>query len=162
MLQFDAEEYKKNYKFQPYARVYNPRTTSNEAKPNNKYEGSETEYNSETNALMPSQSDESDDDNHIKYFEGRSSTIQQYKDHFNISIGLYVQEFAIDEKSMDLLVKFVNKYSNVYDLGFSWGGVNGVTVRGIQPGRFTSTDGLWNQRYVGERWDENLYPHRLH
>jgi hypothetical protein len=62
---------------------------------------------------------------------------------------------------MDLLVRYVNKYHNVYDLGFSWGGVNGITVRGIQPGRFTNTDGFWNQRYAGQRWHENLYPDRL-
>jgi len=161
MLQFDAEEYKKKYKFQPYARVNNGNTSSNDKKPNNIVENDETECSTETNALVLSRSGESDDDDRIKYFDGRSSTIQQYKDHFDISIGLYVQEFAIDEKSMDILVKFVNKYSNVYDLGFSWGGVNGVTVRGIQPGRFTSTDGFWNQRYAGERWDENLYPNRL-
>jgi len=161
MLQFDAEECKKNYKFQPYARVLDTKSSCNDKKGNTKGEDDETECSSETNALMRSQSDDSEDDNCIKFTERRSSTIQQYKDHFEISIGLYVQEFAIDEKSMDLLVKFVNKYSNVYDLGFSWGGVNGVTVRGIEPGRFTSTDGLWNQRYAGERWHEHLYPHRL-
>ena len=160
-LQFDAEEYKKKYKFQPYARVLDTKSSCNDKKGNTKREDDGTECSSETNALLRSQSDDNEDDNCIKFTERRSSTVQQYKDQFDISIGLYVQEFAIDEKSMDLLVRFVNKYSNVYDLGFSWGGVNGVTVRGIEPGRFTSTDGLWNQRYAGERWNENLYPHRL-
>lgn len=94
----------------------------------------------------------------IHFYDGFSSTIQQYKERFNLSIGLYVQEFAIDEKSIDLLVKYVNLYHDVYNLGFSWGGVNGVTVRGIQPGRFTSTDGLWNQRYCGARWNQYLFP----
>ena len=148
-LRFDAEEHKKQYKFQPYARVRCPSLVRR--KENKRFDTDVLEYqkmisNCET------------EENRLNFFPGRSSTIQQYKEHFNLSIGLYVQEFAIDEKSMDLLVKYVNKYSHVYDLGFSWGGINGVTVRGIQPGRFTNTDGFWNQRYGGERWDENLYP----
>jgi hypothetical protein len=125
---FDAEQIKSEYKFQPYARI----RMANKPK--------------------------DQDDAEIKFLEGSSSTIQQYKEHFDLSIGLYVQEFAVDEKSIDLLVKYANMYGDVINLGFSWGGVNGVTVRGIQPGRFTSTDGLWNQRYCGERWNKELYP----
>jgi hypothetical protein len=125
---FDAEQVKNEYKFQPYARI----------------------------GTTKKQKDQ--DESEIKFLNGSSSTIQQYKDHFDLSIGLYVQEFAIDEKSIDLLVKYANMYHEVINLGFSWGGVNGVTVRGIQPGRFTSTDGLWNQRYCGARWNQDLYP----
>jgi hypothetical protein len=69
------------------------------------------------------------------------STIQQYKDFYQLSIGVYVQEFAIDEVAISLIVKYVNSNSHVYDLGLSWGGINGLTVKGIQPGRFTATDG---------------------
>lgn len=72
-----------------------------------------------------------------------SSTIEHYKRRFNLSIGLYVQEFAIDEKAVDLLVQLVNRGSHVYDLGLNWGGINGITVRGIQPGKYTATDGFW-------------------
>jgi len=138
---FDAEEVKKEYKFQPYAKAQ--------------------ALSAGKRAPMQQSTRQGNDDDCIRYFEGRSSTIQQYKEHFDFSIGLYVQEFAIDERSMDLLVKYVNMHPHVYDLGLSWGGVNGVTVRGIQPGRFTNTDGLWNQRYIGVRWDGDLYPGRM-
>ena len=73
--------------------------------------------------------------------DGDCSTIQQYKDHYQLSIGLYVQEFAIDEVAISLIAKYVNSNLHVYDLGLSWGGINGLTVKGIQPGRFTATDG---------------------
>ena len=86
------------------------------------------------------------------------STIQEYKEHYKLSIGLYVQEFAIDEAAISLIVKYVNSNPHVYDLGLSWGGVNGLTVKGIQPGRFTATDGLWNQRYGGMPWRKDLKP----
>jgi hypothetical protein len=87
----------------------------------------------------------------------QTSTIKHYKDKFRLSIGLYCQEFAIDEAAISLLVKYVNDNLDVYDLGLSWGGVNGVTVRGIQPGRYTLTDGFWNQRYAGESWNYLRY-----
>jgi hypothetical protein len=86
------------------------------------------------------------------------STIEMYKRHYQLSIGVYCQEFAIDETAVDLIANFINDNTDIYDLGFSWGGVNGVTIRGISPGRFTSTDGFWNQRYIGEVWDPNLAP----
>lgn len=83
----------------------------------------------------------------------QTSTLKSYKEKFGLSIGLYCQEFAIDEAALNVIVKYVNENADVYDLGLSWGGVNGITVRGIQPGRFTLTDGFWNQRYAGETWD---------
>ena len=96
-------------------------------------------------------------------FEGDDlcSTIQQYKDYHQLSIGLYVQEFAIDEVAISLIAKYVNSNLHVYDLGLSWGGLNGLTVKGIQPGRFTATDGLWNQRYTGMPWKKELQPGEL-
>jgi hypothetical protein len=156
---FNAEDYKRNYKFQPYAKVQYSNATFSTSKSQRKKSNDSSD--SEMKPLIVLQHDNNDEGDPLVFFEGKSSTIQQYKEQFELSIGLYVQEFAIDEKSMDLLVRYVNKYHNVYDLGFSWGGVNGVTVRGIQPGRFTNTDGFWNQRYAGQRWDENLYPNRL-
>jgi len=151
---FDAKEYKEQYRFQPYARVATGKDSNHSAVEGDQF--------AETDALVqPLMRVQRAQDTYFKYFEGTSSTVQQYKEQFDLSIGLYVQEFAIDEKSMELLVQYANRYSDVYDLGFSWGGVNGVTVRGIQPGRFTNTDGFWNQRYCGERWNENLFPGRL-
>ncbi|EJK56233.1 hypothetical protein THAOC_23922 [Thalassiosira oceanica] len=87
------------------------------------------------------------------------STIQEYKEHHQLSLGLYVQEFAIDEVAISLLVRYVNTLGReVFDLGLSWGGINGLTVKGIQPGRFTATEGFWNQRYVGMSWRRDLKP----
>jgi len=91
-----------------------------------------------------------------QWMEG--STIELYKERYELSIGMYVQEFAIDEKAAQLLIELVNENPHVYDLGLSWGGVNGITIRGIQPSRFTNTDGLWNQRYIGDLWKSNLFP----
>lgn len=70
-----------------------------------------------------------------------SSTIQQYKERFDLSIGMYIQEFIVDDRILEILIEHVNDNKHVYDLGLSWGGINGLTVRGIQPGRLTSTDG---------------------
>jgi hypothetical protein len=86
------------------------------------------------------------------------STIEHYKLHYQLSIGMYVQEFAIDDVAASLLVDHVNHNSKIYDLGLSWGGINGICIRGIRPDRFTSTDGFWNQRYIGNFWDSNLFP----
>lgn len=79
-------------------------------------------------------------------------TLHAYKRLYQFSMGVYVQEFSIDEAAARLLIEHVNEHKSLYDLGFAWGGVNGMTVQGIKPGRFTSTDGLWNQRHVGKLW----------
>jgi hypothetical protein len=90
---------------------------------------------------------------------GRSgSTIEDYKRRYNLSIGMYVQEFAIDEAATNILVRLVNDNPQIYDLGLSWGGVNGITLRGIRPGRFTDTSGFWNQRHLGALWDSSRQP----
>jgi hypothetical protein len=89
------------------------------------------------------------------------STIEMYKNKYKLSIGMYCQEFAIDETAIDLVARFVNSNKELFDLGLSWGGVNGITIKGISPGRFTSTDGFWNQRYIGEIWNYNLRPESM-
>ena len=119
--------------------------------------------------------------------DGDCSTIQEYKEYYDLSIGLYVQECAIDEATLNLIVKYVNSNLHVYDLGLSWGGINGLTVKGIEPSRFTVTDGkctchhlfcisllcllcrplnfdylsmegLRSQRFVSVPWKKNLHP----
>jgi hypothetical protein len=85
-------------------------------------------------------------------------TIEDYKRRYNLSIGLYVQEFAIDHMAATLLVKLVNDHPEIYNLGLCWGGVNGITLRGIRPGRFTDTSGFWNQRHIAASWDSRLRP----
>ena len=86
------------------------------------------------------------------------STIEDYKKRYHLSIGMYLQEFAIDEAAVNLLVQLVNDHPEIYDLGLAWGGVNGVTLQGIQPGRFTDTSGFWNQRHMGAHWDSTRGP----
>lgn len=108
--------------------------------------------------LMPFAKTTPPEDATAPNYSGSSSTIEVYKRHFNMSIGLYVQEFAIDEAAANLLVDYVNENLHIYDLGLNWGGINGITIRGIQPDRFTATDGFWNQRYIGAEWDLSLTP----
>lgn len=81
-------------------------------------------------------------------------SLADYKRHYGFSMGIYLQEFSIDEAAARLLIELVNNNPSLYDLGLAWGGINGMTVHGIQPGRFTSTDGYWNQRRLGKRWKE--------
>lgn len=83
-------------------------------------------------------------------------TLADYKRHYGFSMGLYLQEFSIDEAAARLLIELVNNNPSLYDLGLAWGGINGMTVHGIQPGRFTSTDGYWNQRRLGKSWKEQF------
>jgi hypothetical protein len=89
------------------------------------------------------------------------SCLQDYKDQYDLHIGVYCQEFAIDEAAVQMLVSLVNRDSHLYDLGFSWGGINGITIKGIAPGRFTQTDGYWNQRHIGRSWAYDMYPSPL-
>jgi hypothetical protein len=84
----------------------------------------------------------------------RLRTLHDYKHQYKFSMGVYVQEFAIDDAAATLLINHVNEHSELFNLGFAWGGVNGMSVHGIQPGRFTSTEGYWNQRHVGRQWKE--------
>lgn len=166
---FDGEDIKEGYRFKPYAR------TTKESSP--KQSDAESETCDESTIMDDGDSMRSDlfmkllvaDKKKKSFFNefdlayeeapnGICSTIQEYKEHYNLSIGLYVQEFAIDETAISLIVKYVNSNSHVYELGLSWGGINGLTVKGIQPGRFTATDGLWNQRYGGMPWNKELEP----
>ncbi|KAL7531726.1 hypothetical protein ACHAXR_004197 [Thalassiosira sp. AJA248-18] len=80
------------------------------------------------------------------------STIEDYRRHFNLKIGVYVQEFSISAEALDVLSIFVNKHGNVYDQGLAFGGVNGTAVRNIHG------DGYWNQRYMGRSWDFDARP----
>ncbi|KAI2490165.1 hypothetical protein MHU86_24416 [Fragilaria crotonensis] len=84
------------------------------------------------------------------------STLMAYKERLELKIGLYVQEFNIDEAALNLLVHLANENPNLLENGITWGGLNGVTVRGIQPGRFTCTDGFHTQRYAGRSWNSSM------
>mmetsp|Transcript_25261 Transcript_25261/g.31062 ORF Transcript_25261/g.31062 Transcript_25261/m.31062 type:complete len:625 (-) Transcript_25261:590-2464(-) len=95
----------------------------------------------------------------LKYFDiapldtCKSTTLEHYKNHYSLNIGLYVQEFSICEEALELLTKFVNSTAqNVYNLGVAFGGLNAVTTKGLEG------DGYWNQRLLGKNWDETMCP----
>ncbi len=128
---FDAAEMKRNYKLQSYARV-------------RKYSSKKEKVGNKRKIRS------------FPFVDGESSTIQQYKEHYNISIGLYVQEFIIDDQILGILVDYVNENQHVFNLGLSWGGINGLTVNGIQPGRFTRTDGKFDKNLSMNNFDLEL------
>jgi len=80
------------------------------------------------------------------------STIEDYRRHFDLKIGVYVQEFSISADALEELTVFVNQHGDLYDQGIAFGGVNGVAVKNIKG------DGYWNQRYMGRSWDFNARP----
>jgi hypothetical protein len=75
-----------------------------------------------------------------------------YKQKYNFALGCYLQEFAVDEAALSLLVDHINNNPTLFDLGLAWGGLNGLTVHNITPGRFTDTTGYWDQRRLGRCW----------
>jgi hypothetical protein len=83
------------------------------------------------------------------------NTLKAYKEKLNLKLGIYVQEFGIDDAALNILIGYVNENQSLFEHGFSWGGINGVTVRGIRPDRWTPTDGFSNQRYIGTAWDSS-------
>ena len=168
---FDGELIKEGYRLKPYAKVTKPNRTNpkiySDVESETCDESTVCDEDSNTSDLFTKllradryrkSAAENEDFAYEDVPDGICSTIQDYKEHYELSIGLYVQEFAIDEAAISLIVKYVNGNPHVYDLGLSWGGVNGLTVKGIQPGRFTATDGLWNQRYGGMPWRKDLKP----
>lgn len=80
------------------------------------------------------------------------ATIEDYQRHFNLKIGVYVQEFSVCEETLDVLVSFVNEFDGIYNQGLAFGGVNGIAVKNV------TGDGFWNQRYMGRSWDFNAQP----
>jgi len=158
-LYFDCEKFKTDYCLQPYARITRGRNQGEQGDANGIASvGNEGGGGGDTATADEQQAER---DGLLMNVDGRHttwSTVQDYKDYFNLSIGLYCQEFAIDDAAIDFIVHHVNTNTHVYNLGLSWGGVNGVTVRGVQPDRFTNTDGFWNQRYAGASWDPTLMP----
>jgi hypothetical protein len=157
-LYFDCEKFKADYCLQPYARITRGRNQGDQGDANM----STSVDNAGGGGGDTADEQQAEQDGLLLNVDGHRhttwSTIQDYKHYFNLSIGLYCQEFAIDDAAIDFIVNHVNTNTHVYNLGLSWGGVNGVTVRGVQPDRFTNTDGFWNQRYAGASWDPTLMP----
>ena len=80
------------------------------------------------------------------------ATVEDYRRHFNLKVGVYVQEFSISAEALNALSIFVNKYGDIYDQGLAFGGLNGEGVKNI------NGDGYWNQRYMGRPWDFDARP----
>ena len=166
---FDQQKIKEGYRFKPYARIQSRGDSSHIT---SQYQseretcddstlGDDTNRSLITKLLVSDRKRRSLCEIDFAFEDGGStcSTIQEYKEHYQLSLGLYVQEFAIDEVAISLLVRYVNTMGReVFDLGLSWGGINGLTVKGIQPGRFTATEGFWIQRYTGMPWRRDLTP----
>jgi len=153
---FDCNEMKRNYQILPFAQCSSNTTTSS-TNTNNDITTATTTTPKETRKEQHRQ-EESEKEEQIRDQYDYTSTIESYKKRYNLSIGLYCQEFAIDDGAINCLVKLVNDNSSVYNLGLSWGGINGITINGIKPGKFTNTDGFWNQRYIATLWDYELSP----
>ncbi len=88
----------------------------------------------------------------IELIDECKATLADYQRHFDLQIGLYVQEFSIGSEELDSLARLVNKYPDVYRLGLAWGGLNGFACKGVKG------DGYWSQRYVGRNWANNAAP----
>ena len=151
---FDVEDIKQSYRLKPYAKTTQPMQFSpksqiisddeSETCAESMDDGASLESDLFTKLIVADRRQKSLSITDFMYEEapgGVCSTIQEYKNHYQLKIGLYVQEFAVDDAAISLIVKYVNANPHVFDLGLSWGGINGLTVRGIQPGRFTATDG---------------------
>lgn len=89
-------------------------------------------------------------------YQIKEDTVQQiadYKQIFGFRLGVYVQEFDIDNKAANMITELVNDKADVFDLGFSWGGISGETAAGIEPSLTDGTVGTSTQGTVGEHWD---------
>ncbi|GMH95780.1 hypothetical protein TrVE_jg12749 [Triparma verrucosa] len=89
------------------------------------------------------------------------STVQDYVEAFSLTVGLYVQEFSIDESAAELLINHANENQHVFSRGMAWGGIGGMTISGVQPSMLQNTDGLWAQRLCGRGWDEEKHPFQV-
>ncbi|GMH80319.1 hypothetical protein TL16_g08499 [Triparma laevis f. inornata] len=92
---------------------------------------------------------------------GSGSTIQDYVEAFDLIVGLYVQEFSIDEAAAELLINHANENTHVFKRGMAWGGIGGMTISGVQPSMLQNTDGLWAQRLCGRGWNEDRHPYQV-
>merc|ERR1712238_35610 len=80
------------------------------------------------------------------------ATLEDYQRHFDLNIGLYIQECDIGRNTLDAMVRFVNGHCSIFSLGLAWGGINGRAISGVEG------DGFSNQRFVGRDWDSDAEP----
>jgi len=64
---------------------------------------------------------------------------------FGLNVGLYVQEGDVDEKAIDIIVKLVNKFPDLFKDGFAYGNLSGkaeTQTEGTGMGSQSKTDAL--------------------
>jgi hypothetical protein len=76
-----------------------------------------------------------------------------YKQHYGFHLGVYVQEHDIDDRAATLITELTNDNPDVFDLGFAWGGLSGLTATDIEPSLFHATVGFGGQSVPGTFWD---------
>jgi Domain of unknown function (DUF4157) len=76
-----------------------------------------------------------------------------YKHHYGFHLGVYVQENDIDDRAATLITDLTNRDTDIFDLGFAWGGLSGETAHDIEPSLTHATVGTYNQSWLGEHWD---------
>lgn len=101
---FDANECKRNCTLQPWA-DWNTSTSDSEDD-SKTHQSEEDESSNENEFLTAFKSNLVGDAMTITMLS--SSTVRDCKEHYNLKIGSYVQEFAIDDAATDLIVNHVN------------------------------------------------------
>jgi Domain of unknown function (DUF4157) len=76
-----------------------------------------------------------------------------YKQHYGFQLGVYVQENDIDDRAATLITELTNKDTDIFDLGFAWGGLSGQAASDIEPSLTHATVGTYNQSKIGTHWD---------
>jgi hypothetical protein len=80
----------------------------------------------------------------------------EFKNTYGFQLGLYIQEGATDQRAAQKVTTFSNKHADIFDLGFSWGGISNDMgpVTGGGTGMGAQEWVPWNE------WDEDEEPGR--
>jgi hypothetical protein len=78
----------------------------------------------------------------------------QFKNTYGFHLGLYVQEGSTDRRAARKIAAFSNQHSDIFDLGFGWGGIS------TEMGPVTSGGtGMGSQAWIPwNEWDEDVEP----
>jgi hypothetical protein len=71
--------------------------------------------------------------------------LRQYKRYYGFHLGVYVQEYDIDDRAATMITELTNANRDVFDLGFAWGGLSGRTAGDIEPSLTNATVGMGAQ-----------------
>lgn len=86
--------------------------------------------------------------------EGIIQKLGEFKNTYGFKLGLYIQEGATDMRAAEKVTAFTNKHADIFDMGFSWGGLSNDmgTVTGGGSGMGAQDLVPWNE------WDEDEEP----